>query len=85
MSFKVELSERAVKDLKKFSRKDLERVFKTIEKLNDPFSLDIKKIKDNIYRVRAGRKIRLIVEIDFKEMTVLVARIDWRDRVYDRL
>jgi mRNA-degrading endonuclease RelE of RelBE toxin-antitoxin system len=37
MSFKVELSERAVKDLKRFSKKDLERVFKTIEKLNDPF------------------------------------------------
>ncbi|AIY91153.1 type II toxin-antitoxin system RelE family toxin [Geoglobus acetivorans] len=85
MSFKVELSERAVKDLKKFGKKDLERVFKTIEKLDDPFSLDIKKIKGNIYRVKAGRKIRLIIEIDFKEMTVLVARIDWRDRVYDRL
>ena len=59
--------------------------FKTIEKLDDPFSLNIKKIKGNIYRVKAGRKIRLIIEIDFKEMTVLVARIDWRDRVYDRL
>ena len=85
MSFKVELSERAIRDLKRFSKKDIQRIFKTIEKLNDPFSLDIKKIKSNIYRIRAGRKIRILVEIDFKEMTVLVARIDWRDRVYDRL
>ncbi len=43
------------------------------------FSLDIKKIKSNIYRVRAGRKIGIPFEIDFKEMTVLVAKIDWRD------
>ena len=45
MSFKVELSERAIRDLKRFSKKDIQRIFKTIEKLNDPFSLDIKKIE----------------------------------------
>jgi mRNA interferase RelE/StbE len=84
MKFNVGLSDRAIRDLKQFDRKDLGRIFKTIEKLDDPFSLNIRKIRDNIYRIPLG-KIRIIVKIDFERKFVLVVRVDWRERIYDRL
>ncbi len=84
MKFEVKLSDRAIKDLKQFSKKDLERIFKTIERLGNPFSLDIKKIKGEYYRIPVG-KIRIIVKINFEEGVVLVVRVDWRKRIYDRL
>lgn len=52
----VILSNRAIKDLKKFDKRDLERIFRTIERLEDPFSLNIKKIiKGEFYRVPIGK------------------------------
>ena len=84
MKFEVRLSDRAIKDLKQFGKKDLERIFKMIERLENPFSLDIKKIKGEYYRIPVG-KIRIIVKINFEKSVVLVVRVDWRKRVYDRL
>jgi len=84
MKFNVILSDRAIKDLKKFDKRDLERIFRTIERLEDPFSLNIKKIRGEFYRVPVG-KIRIIVKINFEKRTVLVVRVDWRKRIYDRL
>ena len=51
MKFKVLSSERALKDLKKLSKIDRKRIYEELEKLEEPFKLDIKKLKDNIYRV----------------------------------
>ena len=85
MKFKVIASERALKDLKKLDKIDRERIYETLEKLEEPFKLDIKKLKDNIYRVRVGRLFRIIIEIDFENQIVWVAKIDKRERVYDRL
>ncbi|WP_202319590.1 type II toxin-antitoxin system RelE family toxin [Archaeoglobus neptunius] len=84
MKFEVRLSDRAIKDLKQFGKKDLERIFRTIERLENPFSLDIKKIKGEYYRIPVG-KIRIIVKINFEKSIVLVVRVDWRKRIYDRL
>ncbi len=84
MKFEVLLSERAIKDLKRFDKKIRERIFRTIERLEDPFSLDIRKINDNYYRIPVG-KVRVIVKIDFERKKVLVVRVDWRKRIYDRL
>ncbi len=84
MKFEVLLSDRAIKDLKQFDKKTRERIFKTIEKLEDPFSLNIRKIDKEYYRVPVG-KVRIIVKINFEKKTVLVVRVDWRKRVYDRL
>ena len=84
MKFTVQLSDRAIKDLKRFEKRDLERIFKTIERLEDPFSLNIRKIKGDYYRIPVG-KVRIIVKIDFENRKVLVVRVDWRKRIYDRI
>ena len=84
MKFKVIASERALKDLKKLSKTEKKRIYEELEKLENPFELDIKKLKKNIYRVRVGR-FRIIIEIDFNNQIVWVAKIDKRERVYDRL
>ena len=85
MKFKVLSSERALKDLNKLSKIDRKRIYEELEKLEEPFKLDIKKLKDNIYRVRVGRLFRIIIEIDFENQIVWVAKIDKRERIYDRL
>lgn len=84
MKFKVITSDRAVKDLKKLDKKTRIRIYEEIKKLENTFSLDIKKIRENIYRVRVG-KYRIIIEIDFENQIVWVAKIDKRERVYDRI
>ena len=81
MKFKVIASERALKDLKKLSKIEKKRIYEELEKLEDPFKLDIKKLRKNIYRVRVGR-FRIIIEIDFNSQLVWVAKIDKRERVY---
>ncbi len=84
MKFEVITSDRAAKDIKKLDKITRVRIYKTIRKLDDPFSLDIKKIEDHIYRVRVG-DFRIIIEIDFENRVVWVAKVDKRERVYDRL
>jgi len=84
MKFTVQLSDRAIKDLKRFEKRNLERIFKTIERLEDLFSLNIGKIKGDYYRIPVG-KVRIIVKIDFESRNVLVVRLDWRKRIYDRI
>ena len=84
MKFKVITSDRAAKEIKKLDKKDRIRIYKEIQRLEDPFSLDIKKIKDRIYRIRAG-KFRIIIEIDFENRIVWVAKVDKRERIYDRI
>ena len=84
MKFKVITSDRAAKEIKKLDKKDRIRIYKEIQRLEDLFSLDIKKIKDRIYRIRA-EKFRIIVEIDFENRIVWVAKVDKRERIYDRI
>ncbi len=84
MKFKVITSDRAAKEIKKLNKKDRARIYREIQKLEDPFSLDIKKIEDHIYRIRVG-KFRILIEIDFENRIVWVAKVDKRERIYDRL
>ncbi|WP_202318397.1 type II toxin-antitoxin system RelE family toxin [Archaeoglobus neptunius] len=48
MKFEVRISDIAAKDIKKLDKITRVRIYKTIRKLEDPFSLDIKKIEDHI-------------------------------------
>lgn len=83
---RVKLSEKFLKELKKLSRQDQERIIKAVEKLENPFSVDIRKVKatKNIYRVKAG-KWRIFIKINFEKKVVYVLKFDWRERAYDRL
>ena len=83
---RVELSEKFLKELKKLSKQEQERIMKAIEKLEDPFSTDIRKVKGtkDIYSVRVGKR-RIFIKINFEKRVVYVLKFDWRERAYDRL
>ena len=83
---RVELSEKFLKELKKLSEHEQERIMKAIEKLEDPFSTDIRKVKatKDIYSVRVGKR-RIFIKINFEKRVVYVLKFDWRERAYDRL
>ena len=72
--------------LYELSKSDRIRIFKALERLEDPFSLNIRKIRDieNTYAVRIGN-FRIVFKIYFDRKIVFVTRIDKRERVYDRL
>ena len=65
---RVELSEKFLRELKKINKQDQERIMKTVERLEDPFSMDIRKVKStkDIYRVKAG-KWRIFIKINFEK------------------
>ncbi len=50
MKFKVLISERALKDLKKLDKIYREKIYNILKELESPFELDIKKLQDHIYR-----------------------------------
>jgi mRNA interferase RelE/StbE len=83
---RVELSEKFLRELKKINKQDQERIMKTVERLEDPFSMDIRKVKStkDIYRVKAG-KWRIFIKINFEKKVVYVLKFDWRERAYDRI
>ena len=86
MTFKVVLKKDAIKVLKKLSKTDRVRIYRTIERLKDPFSLDIRKLRglEDTYAVRIG-DFRIVFKIYFDRKLVFVIRIDKRKRVYKRL
>ncbi|ADC64212.1 plasmid stabilization system [Ferroglobus placidus DSM 10642] len=86
MKFKIVLKKGVSKDLKKLDKIDRIRIYKTLEKLEDPFSLDIRKLRglEDTYAVRIG-DFRIIFKIYFDRKVIFVTRIDKRGRVYDRI
>jgi len=86
MKFEVVLKKSITKGLKKLSKSDRIRIFKALKKLEDPFSLDIRKLTgiEDVYAVRIGN-FRIVFKIYFDRKIVFVTRIDKRERVYDRL
>ncbi len=59
---------------------------KAVERLEDPFSMDIRKVKatKDIYRVKVG-KWRVFIKINFKKKVVYVLKFDWREGAYNRI
>ncbi|WP_290596496.1 MULTISPECIES: type II toxin-antitoxin system RelE family toxin [unclassified Archaeoglobus] len=86
MMFKVVLKRGVARDLRKLSKKDKIRIYKAIERLEDPFLLDVRKIRglEDTYAVRVG-DFRIVFKVYFDKRIVLVTRIDRRERIYDRL
>jgi|GEM_PF-1300880 len=84
--FEVILKKGITKDLKKLSKTDKIRIYKALEKLIDPFSLDIRKISGfkDVQAVRVGN-YRIIFKIYFEKGVLFVIKIDKCERVYGRL
>jgi mRNA interferase RelE/StbE len=88
MTYVVELSPTAVRQLKKLDRQIQIRVFGRIEKLkSDPrpgTATILKGTDDTLYRVREG-DYRIIYTIEDDQLIVLVIRIGHRSEVYRNL
>lgn len=56
MTFEVVLKKEIAKELKRLGKSDRVRIYKALEKLKDPFSMDIRKLKglEDTYAVRIG-------------------------------
>ena len=85
-NFEIILKRSVSKELKKLSKPDRIGIYKALEKLKDPFSLDIRKLKglENTYAVRIG-DFRIVFKIYFERKMIFVVKIDKRERVYDRI
>ncbi len=86
MTFEVILKKGITKELKKLRKSDRVRIYKALEKLKDPFSMDIRKLKglEDTYAVRIG-DFRIVFKVYFDRKVVFVTRIDRRERVYNSL
>jgi mRNA interferase RelE/StbE len=83
----LDFSNQAKNFLKRLDKKDLDRIIKRIENLeNNPVPSDSKFIgRDNnemIFRYRIG-KFRVLYKVKKSQKIILVTKIDKRDRVYD--
>ena len=89
LAWKIELTELALKQLKKIGHSEAKRIthyLRTrIEPLDDPKALGklLKGDLSNLWRYRVG-DYRLICEINGNELIVLVVRIGHRKGIYDK-
>lgn len=83
MSYSIEFSSSAKKDLKKISSVHLIKILSEIEKLQiDPRPANCKKLKNSkSYRIRAG-DYRIIYDIEDKKLLILVIKIGHRKDIY---
>lgn len=87
--YKVKLSNRAIKDLKKIRKEVSKKIIESLELLSiNPFAevLNTKKLRvnGNLYRIRIG-DYRVIYEIKSDLLIILVVRIGHRKDVYEYL
>lgn len=85
MSFKILLSPRAAKDMKKLERQILLKTDKALLSLaNSPHPHGVKILKDKMLpqcRIRVG-DYRILYDVYFKEKVVYILRIGHRNDVY---
>ena len=87
LSYEVYLDPCAVRDLDEIKDvKTYSRIDEALDRLKDnPRPPSVKKLWDNIYRIRVGR-FRIIYPIHDKEKVILVSLIAPRDKIsYDKL
>jgi mRNA interferase RelE/StbE len=72
MSYDVLIEKNAIRDIKKFPSRDIQRIKETLKKLPDfPTGMDVKKMAGtrNIYRVRVGY-YRILLELEIHTLRV---------------
>jgi mRNA interferase RelE/StbE len=79
--FRIELKERAIKDLKSMPKQDAQRILQKIKVLENGLSGDIKRLTNFTpeYRMRVG-DYRVLFEVD--ESVITVYRIKHRKEAY---
>jgi mRNA interferase RelE/StbE len=84
VSYEIELSRIALKNMAKIPKKDLSRIQNRLEALSkEPQPDDIKKIRgdDNLYRIRSGN-YRILYRIFENKLCILIVDIDHRKDIY---
>lgn len=84
MTYKIEFSRMAEKQLDSIPRSDLNKMSKKIEKLAlEPFPIGCEKLKgsDDIYRIRQG-DYRILYSVFEKKLIILILKIGHRREIY---
>ncbi|MCS7131006.1 MAG: type II toxin-antitoxin system RelE/ParE family toxin [Archaeoglobaceae archaeon] len=86
MSYRVKVHREVEKFLRKIPKKDAERIKERIISLKDPFAEKPIKVRgeENVFRIRVG-KYRILFFIDEEHKTVVVSKVDKRERIYENL
>jgi mRNA interferase RelE/StbE len=82
--YKIELSKRAIKDLKKLTKSVFKKISIKIDKLSkNPCPQNAKKLisKDDFFRIRPG-DYRIIYQIKDSVLLILVVKIGHRKDIY---
>ena len=87
MAYSIEFRPAALKNLKRFPKRDLVRIRKKIEELSndlpDPKTTQMKG-KDSFHRIRSG-DYRIIYEIHTVRLVILIVKVAHRKDVYRNL
>ena len=88
MAFSISFGPQADKFIAKLDNQTKERIRDKIEKLQeDPFPTEVERVesykKEKIFRVRMG-DYRILYVVRFETKMILIARIDKRERAYNK-
>ena len=84
MTYEIIFSDKALKQLKKMERDVQERIIGTLERIRiRPEAYVTELVGDSGYRLRVG-DYKVIMDIDKKELHILVLKVGHRKKIYDR-
>lgn len=83
MTYKITLSKKFLKQLKKLEKPTRERIINALEKIKfRPYDFIIKLVGKPFYKLRVGRHYRVLIEIIDKE--IKAHKVGPRRNIYDR-
>ena len=84
MTYEIIFSDKALKQLKKMERNVQERIIVALEMIRiRPEAYVTKLVGDPGYKLRVG-DYRVVMDIDNKELHILVLKVGHRKNIYDR-
>jgi len=84
MTYEIIFSDKALRQLKKMERNTQERIIAVLERIRiRPEAYVTKLVGDPGYRLRVG-DYRVIMDIDKKQLKILVLKVGQRRNIYDR-
>lgn len=84
MTYNIVFSDIALRQLKKMEKNVQERIIAALERIRiRPETYVTKLVGDPGYRLRVG-DYRIIMDIDKKELQILVLKVGHRKNIYDR-
>ena len=85
MAYRIEVTPRALKDLRALPKKERQRIAEQIDALKtDPRPTGCKKLKgrEDFYRIRVG-DYRVVYQIEDEVLLILIVRVGDRKEIYE--